>query len=116
MAAGQVPYAMDLAPEWREPARVRFAEGMRDRGTLEYDDGTTVVFSLYQKYYAPWMCLMLGLQARTEQIECLYAFIPYSGDPSHSNYWKPELPRNAEQFCTQANTHGFQFRPTDERT
>lgn len=105
-----VPFASQLPAEWRQPARVNFDKHYHDRGLLEYDDGTTVVFSLYQKYYQPHMCLMLGIQARHQQLECLYDFIPYTDDPNHRNYWKPQLPRSAEEFCTKANTHGFRFR------
>ncbi len=108
-----VPFASQLPVEWLQPARVRFAEGMRDRGTLEYDGGTTVVFSLYQKYYAPHMCLMLGIQARLAQLECLYDFILYTDDPHRREYWHPRLPASVDEFCTKANTHGFHFRPAD---
>lgn len=108
-----VPFATQLPEEWRKPATVTFELGTRHSGVLRYDSGTEVPFMLYQKYYAPRLCLMLGIDTLEGPLECLYDFVVYTEDQRRPEYGAPRLPVSADAFCTKANTHGFQFRPAN---
>ena len=104
MATRIIPYASQLPEEWRKPATVTFEPGTRLAGVLRYDNGPEVSFILGQKYVAPHLCLMLGINTLEEPLDCLYDFV---------DLMAPKLPASIDEFCTKANTHGFQFRPAE---